>query len=85
MSYCKFFVKKLKKHTYTNPHPGQYLMHALSHITQAVFTLMGAHHYGITIGSMNRENLCLKDPLLPKVVQSIPLSASSTYHVGPVG
>ena len=46
---------------------------------------MGAHHYGITIGSKNRENLCLKDPLMPKVVQSIPLSASSTQHIGAIG
>ena len=74
-----------KKHKYTNPHPGQYLTHALSHITQAVFTLMGAHHYGIIMGSKNRENPCLKDPLLSKVVQSIPLSDSSTHHVGAVG
>ena len=70
-----------------NPHPGQYLMHAYSHIMQAVVaidscsTLIGVYHYGITIGSKNRENLCLKDPLLRWVVQSIPLSTSSTQHM----
>ena len=45
-------------------------MHAHSHITQAVaamdncFALIGAHHHGITVGSINGEKLCLKDPLL---------------------
>ena len=45
-------------------------MHAHSHITQAVaamdncFALIGAHHHGITVGSINGEKSCLKDPLL---------------------
>ena len=39
--------------------PGQYLTHALSHITPAMaamdscFTLIGAHQRGIAVGSMN--------------------------------
>ena len=66
---------------------GQYLTHAHSHITQAVaamdgcFTLIGAHQQGKAIRSMNRENPRLKDPLLPRRVQSTPLSASSTQHM----
>ena len=46
-----------KKHTYTNPRPGQYLMHvhAYSHIMQAVVAIDSCS----TIGSKNRENPCL--------------------------
>ena len=60
-----------KRYTNTNPPPGQYLMHAYSHITRWVaamdncFALTEAHHHGIIVRSMNGENLCLKDPLLP--------------------
>ena len=42
-----------KGHTYTNPRPGHYLTHVLSHITRAVaamdrsFALTGAHQHGI--------------------------------------
>ena len=67
--------------------PGQYLTHAHSHITQAVatmdscFTLTGAHQQGKAIRSMNGKNPHLKDPLLPRRVQSTPLSTSSTQHM----
>ena len=69
------------------PTAGQYLTHAHNHITQAVaamdgcFTLIGAHQQGKAIRSMNGENPCLKDPLLPRRVQSSLLSASSTQHM----
>ena len=61
-----------KGHTYSKPRPGQYLTHAHNHITGAVaamdncFALIGAHHHGISVGSMNGENSCLKYPLLPR-------------------
>ena len=70
---------------------GQYLTHAHSHITLAVaamdgcFTLTGAHQQGKAIRSMNGENPRLKEPLPQRRVQSTPLSASSTQHVGAVG
>ena len=46
-----------KGHTYTNPWRGQYLMHAHSHITQAV-----AGGKAVAVGVMNRENPCLQNP-----------------------
>ena len=42
---------------------------------------MGVHHNGINIGLKNGENPCLKGPLKPRVVQSIPLSARTTEHM----
>ena len=68
-------LRKQKKHTYTNPRPGQYLMHvhAYSHIMHAVVAIDSCS----TIGSKNRENPCV---LLRWVAQSIPLSTSSTQQ-----
>ena len=45
------------------------------------FALSGAHQHGIAVRSINRENLCLKDTLLPRQVQSTPLSARSTQYM----
>ena len=45
------------------------------------FALSGAHQHGIAVGSMNGENLCLKDTFLPRRVQSTPSSTSSTQYM----
>ena len=76
-----------KGHTYTNPRPGQYLTHAHSHITRQVaatdncFALIGAHWHDKAVALMNGENQRLKNPLLPRWVQSCLSSTSSTRHM----
>ena len=72
---------------YTNPRPGQYFTHAHSHFTRAVaaadscFALIGAHQRGKAVGLKNGENPRLKNLLLPRRVQSILPSASSTQRM----
>lgn len=78
-----------KGHSCTNTRPGQYLTHEQSHITRAVaatdscFSLVGVLRHGIAVASQTYERTkqCIKGPLLPRRVQSIHLSASSTQHM----
>ena len=49
--------------------------------TDSCFTLTGAHQRSKAVGLMNRENPLLKNPLLPRSVQSSLLSVSSTQHM----
>ena len=64
------------------PQRGQYLMHVHNHITPALaavdscFALIGANQHGKALDNTGRENLHIKDLLLPKRVQSTPLSNS---------
>ena len=82
-------VNQSKGHTYTNPQPSYYLMHAHSHIT-----LVGSHgqrfcpHWGSTAWHGHWSvtgKTCVpvyKDPLLQRrVLYSASASASSTQHM----
>ena len=62
-------MKRVSKgRTYTNPRPGQYIMHAHSHVARAVaatdgcFALIGANQRGKAVGLMKVENPFLKNP-----------------------
>ena len=76
-------VNQSKGHTYTNPWPGHYLMHAHSHIT----LVQGSHgqrfcsYWGSTAWHGHRSvtgDTCVQRPF---TAAASPLSASSTQHM----
>ena len=76
-------VNQSKGHTYTNPRPSHYLMHAHSHITQA-----GSHgqqfcpYWRSTAWQYGHRSVtgktCVQTPF---TAEASPLSASSTQHM----
>ena len=84
---CENNNKKQVTHSNTNPRPGQYLTHAQSHITRAVaamdscFGLVRPHQHGVAVGQQQDQKPYVVCPLLPRRVQSAPLSASSKQHI----